>query len=79
MNPSETPIFPMSTPPMREGIYKIHLNKPCGKTYFALWENKQWHSWQETAFLASKIKFRSSLCYDDFYAKGWSGLIHPTT
>lgn len=79
--PKETPIFPMSVEPIREGVYKLHLTEICGAPFIkaSLWKNGQWRAFQpfdQKAFAAT-IKSQSVLAYNRRYVKGWSGLAEP--
>lgn len=75
---TETPVFPMSTPPVREGVYKLHGAKLTGLPYrWSLWKEGKWRAFQEKQERAHKIQCLSSLAYDSYYISGWSGLTRP--
>ncbi len=78
---TETPIFPLSTKPVHEGVYKIHLTPVSGKDRirWALWIGKKWKAFQLTKKQAAKGIIRSGLLNygDSSIVLGWSGLSEP--
>lgn len=69
-----TPWFPMTTPPVRDGVYSVksHAVRAVG---FARWGCGQWHLVRPIADQAAFSCERSDDCYDG-YITGWRGLTY---